>query len=39
MIMAEREKNITLDEFKYLIDSRNLSEKDKEAEREVLLKA
>ena len=37
--MAEREKNITLDEFKYLIDSRNLSEKDKEAEREVLLKA
>lgn len=39
MIMAKRNKDTDLDEFKYLIDSRKLSEKDKEADRKAILKA
>ncbi|MEM6806449.1 MAG: hypothetical protein AAF696_33935 [Bacteroidota bacterium] len=37
--MKNKEEDIELEEFKYLIDSRNLSKEEKEIEREAILKA
>lgn len=39
MTMNDKKKNIDIEEFKYLIDSRNLSSKEKLAEKNAILKA